>query len=147
MAGELIDDEDRIEHGVVQAVRKVRQSLHVHSERIFLMGVGEGAAVAYRLGLFLPGSLRGSRALNGWLPERVLRSPVRLEASRSQRFLVLHGQWNSRPPITQAQRDVATLRAAGLSVAFQSYPCASRLGQPMLADVDTWLIKQCTGQA
>ena len=76
-----------------------------------------------------------------------LRSPVRLEASRSQRFLVLHGQWNSRLPITQIKRDVATLRAAGLSVAFQCYPCANRLRQPMLADVDTWLIQQCTGQA
>ncbi len=42
------------------------------------------------------------------------------------------------------RRDAALLRWAGLRVAFQSYPTANRLTAPMLSDVDTWLIQQCT---
>ena len=38
----------------------------------------------------------------------------------------------------------ATLRAGGLKVAFQSYPCAHKITSPMLSDVDTWLINHCT---
>lgn len=51
------------------------------------------------------------------------------------------------PPIETARRQVAVLRAGGLKVAFQTYPCAHRLSAPMLADVDTWLINQCTAEA
>ena len=44
------DAVDRIEDGIFAAVRRARRALHIHSERIFLVGCGEGAAVAYRGG-------------------------------------------------------------------------------------------------
>jgi phospholipase/carboxylesterase len=134
------------EAGTFAAIRELRRSLHVHSERIFLMGVGEGAAVAYRLGLAYPERFAGIVALNGWLPCPATRPLARLKACRDMRILVVHGEWNGRAPIHRARYDVALLRAAGLRVAFQSYPCANRLTRPMLSDVDTWLIHQCTAQ-
>ncbi|MBX6315043.1 MAG: esterase [Isosphaeraceae bacterium] len=145
LQGDRPDSIDALEDGVFTAVRQVRRSLHIHSERIFLVGCGEGAAVAFRLGLSYPERFAGVVALNGWLPGgcRLLR---RLKACRDVRVLFVHGQWNARAPIEQARRDVALLRAAGLHVAFQAYPCAHRLIAPMLADVDTWLINQCTSE-
>ncbi len=134
---------DAIEEGVFGAIRQVRRTLHVHSERIFLVGVGEGAAVAYRLGLTYPERFAGVVAINGWIPGG-FRPLGRLRACRELKILVVHGEWNGRAPIQAARRNVATLRAGGLRVAFQSYPCAHRLTSPMLSDVDTWLINQCT---
>jgi phospholipase/carboxylesterase len=141
--GTSTDPIDLLEDAVFSAVRSARSSLHVHSERIFLVGCGEGAAVAFRLGLTHPERFAGVVGLNGWIPGgfRPLR---RLHACRNLRVLAVHGEWNSRAPIERARRDVAVLRAAGLRVAFQSYPYANRLTTPMLADVDTWLINQCT---
>lgn len=139
------DPIDQIEDGLFHAVRNLRRSLHVHSERIFLVGSGEGAAVAYRLGLTYPERFAGVVAINGWLPGG-FRPLGRLKACRSLRILVVHGEWNARSPIARARRDVAVLRAGGLNVAFQSYPCAHRITSPMLADVDTWLIHQCTSE-
>lgn len=135
---------ERIDEGVFEAVYGVRRALHVHSERIFLVGVGEGAAVAYRLGLCYPERFAGVVAMNGWLPSGVFHAPARIAACRSQRVLVVHGEWNARVPVARARRDVLTLRAAGLHVSFQSYPSANHLTSPMLSDVDTWLIHQCT---
>ena len=139
-----IDFEDWIEEGVFGAVRELRRSLHIHSERIYVMGVGEGAAVAYRIGLRYPERFAGIIAVHGWLPSA---HPVltRLQECREQlRILSLHGEWNGRVPIDRARREVGLLRSAGLRVAFQSYPCANRLTAPMLADVDRWLIQHCT---
>ena len=82
-------------------------------------------------------------AINGWLPGG-FRPLGRLKACRDLRILVVHGEWNARAPIDSARREVAMLRAGGLRVAFQTYPCAHRLTSPMLSDVDTWLINQCT---
>jgi phospholipase/carboxylesterase len=134
---------DRLEDGVITAIRQTRRTLHVHSERIFLVGIGEGAAVAYRLGLSFPERFAGVVAINGYIPGG-FRPLARLKSCRDLRILVVHGEWNARVPVRAARRDVASLRAGGLRVAFQSYPCAHRITTPMLSDVDTWLINHCT---
>jgi phospholipase/carboxylesterase len=139
------DPIDRLEEGVFAAIRQTRRALHVHSERLFLVGVGEGAAVAYRLGLSHPERFAGVVAINGYLPGG-FRPLGRLKACRDLGILVVHGEWNARVPVRSVRREVAMLRAGGLQVAFQSYPCAHRLTSPMLADVDTWLINHCTSQ-
>lgn len=137
------DPIDAMEDGVFSAIRSTRRSLHVHSERIFLVGVGEGAAVAYRLGLSYPERFAGVVAINGWIPGG-FRPLGRWKACRDLRILVVHGEWNARVPVRSTRRDVSMLRSAGLRVAFQSYPCAHRITSPMLSDVDTWLINHCT---
>jgi phospholipase/carboxylesterase len=137
------DEIDRLEDHVFGSIRQTRRALHVHSERIFLVGVGEGAAVAYRLGLTYPDRFAGVVAINGWLPGAGFRPLARLKACRDFPVLVVHGLWNARCPVADAQRDAATLHAAGLRASFQSYPAAHRLTSRMLSDVDSWLISQC----
>ena len=138
-----LDSIDLLEDGVFNAIRQTRRALHVHSERIFLVGIGEGAAVAYRFGLSHPERFAGVVAINGWIPGG-FRPLGRLKSCRELNILVVHGEWNSRVPVRQARKDVSVLRAGGLKVAFQSYPCAHKITTPMLADVDTWLINHCT---
>jgi phospholipase/carboxylesterase len=143
--GGAVDPVDVLEDGVFNAIRQTRRALHVHSERIFLFGIGEGAAVAYRIGLSYPERFAGIVAINGYIPGG-FRPLGRLKACRDLGLgiLVVHGEWNARIPVRAARRDVAALRAGGLQVAFQSYPCAHRITAPMLSDVDTWLINHCT---
>jgi len=140
------DDLDLLEDSVFTAIRKTRSLLHIHSERIFLVGCGEGAAVAYRFGFCHPERFAGVVAINGWLPLGI--PPLgRLKACRDLPVLVVHGAWNARHPLPSARREVATLRAGGLRVAFQSYPCNHRLNSQMLGDVDGWIMNHCTSQA
>ncbi|MDG3005674.1 alpha/beta hydrolase [Paludisphaera mucosa] len=140
-----LDSMMRLEEGVFAGVREIRSLMHVHSERIFLVGCGEGAAAAYRLGLSFPERFAGVVAINGWLPSG-FRPLSRFHACRDFPVLAVHGAWNARVPLHRARRDVATLRAGGLRVAFQSYPCNHRLNSDMLSDVDTWIMTHCTGQ-
>mgnify|MGYP000930298606 CR=1 FL=1 len=140
------DPMDLLEESIFVSIQTTMRALHVHSERIFLVGCGEGAAVAYRMGLCYPERFAGVVAINGWLPGG-FRPLGRLHACRSLRVLSVHGEWNTRAPVQHARRDVAVLRAGGLQVAFQSYPCAHRITRPMMNDIDTWLMKQCTNQS
>jgi len=137
---------DRLEQAVFAAILQTRRLLHVHSERIFLVGCGEGAAVAYWLGLSFPERFAGVVAINGWLPVG-LRPLGRLKACRELSVLVVHGAWNAKVPLHEARQNVGILRAGGLRVAFQSYPSSHRLTNPMLSDVDTWLMGHCTADA
>ncbi len=137
---------DHLEATIFEAILQTRRLLHVHSERIFLVGCGEGAAVAYWLGLTFPERFAGIVAINGWLPVG-LRPLGRLKACRELPVLVVHGAWNSKVPVEEAKRTVAVLRAGGLNAAFQAYPCSNRLTNPMLTDIDAWLMNHCTRQA
>ena len=139
------DPVDALEDKIFHSIRRTMRALHVHSERIFLVGCGEGAAVAYRLGLTYPEKFAGVVAMNGWIPGG-FRPLGRLKETRDLKILIVHGEWNGRAPVEQARRDVNVLRAGGLQVAFQAYPCGHRLTSPMLADVDTWLMNQCSTQ-
>jgi phospholipase/carboxylesterase len=143
LAGGPLDSLDRLEHSVFESIRDLRRSLHVHSERIFLAGVGEGAAVAYWMALRFPNMFAGVIAINGWLPGGCPLLSVR--SCRELKLLVVHGEWNDRSPVDRARRDVGTLRAGGLRVSFQTYPCGHRTTGRMLRDVDSWLMQQCTG--
>jgi phospholipase/carboxylesterase len=134
---------ERLEESVFESILQTRRLLHTHSERIFLVGCGEGAAVAYWLGMSFPERFAGVVAINGWLPVG-LRPLSRLKACRNLAVLVVHGAWNTKIPLADARQNVATLRAGGLRVAFQSYPSAHRLSNAMLSDVDTWLMGHCT---
>ena len=82
------DQIDALEDGVFSAVRDLRRTLHVHSERIYLVGCGEGAAVAYRLGLTYPDRFAGVIAINGWLPTG-FRPLGRLKECRALKAILL----------------------------------------------------------
>ncbi len=141
MSGSGLHTHERVEDASFNAIQNLRRTLHVHSERIFLVGVGEGAAVAFKLAFRYPERFAGVVAINGWLPPRSLS---RVRDCRSLKTLVVHGEWNGRAPVDHARRNVGILKAGGLNVAFQSYPCGHRLASPMLADVDSWLMRQCS---
>ena len=142
MTGTALHPHERVEDGVFNSIRNLRRTLHVHSERIYLVGVGEGASLAYRMAFRYPERFAGVVAINGWLPSRSTLARVR--ECRSLKTLVVHGEWNDRAPIDQARGNVSLLKSAGLNVAFRGYPCGHRLVSPMLADVDNWLMQQST---
>ena len=43
------DDSERTHNSLLETLAHVRREYHVHTERVYLVGVGEGASVAYRL--------------------------------------------------------------------------------------------------
>lgn len=131
-----------IEDYVFRAVEQTRRNYHVHSERIYLAGVCEGANVAYRLGLTFPEKFGGVISLNGAMPRR--GGPLfRLPDIRQLRVFIGHGLANPYIPLTAARQDFQLLYTAGLDVTFQTYATTHRLHQGMLHDVNRWIINQC----
>ncbi len=136
------DSIDRIEDSLTESVRKIRRTLNVHTERVFLVGRGEGAAVAYRLALSHPERYAGVVAINGWIPAG-FAPLVRFDACRSLRVFISHGDWNVRPGLNRVLRDAQILHSAGLDTTFRSYPAGGRVTPKMRTDINEWLIGQC----
>jgi phospholipase/carboxylesterase len=134
--------ETLIEDYMLRAVEQTRRNYHVHSERIYLAGFGEGATLAYRLGLTFPEKLGGVISLNGMMP-RQKRPLFRLPAIRQLRAFIGHGIANAFVPLSLAKADFRLLYAAGLSVEMHTYPATHRLHPDMLRDINRWIIARC----
>jgi phospholipase/carboxylesterase len=111
-----------------------RDKYHIHSQRLYLVGVGEGAAVAYRFGLGLADAVGGVVALNGELPLG------RKKAPRGMQMFVGHGVNNPVVPVAVARRSSRLLTAAGTNVQFQTYSTTDRINPDMLRDVNRWIM-------
>jgi phospholipase/carboxylesterase len=131
-----------VEDYVLRAVEQTRRNYHVHSERIYLAGISEGATFAYRLGLAFPEKFAGVISLNGSLPTRGSLF-LRLPEIRSLRMFIGHGIANSIMPLSSARSDFRLLYTAGLDVRLHTYPTTNRLHPDMLRDINRWIIERC----
>lgn len=130
----------QLEDYVMSAIDDNYDRLPVHADRIFLAGVGEGAAQAYRLAFSFPNKFAGVIALNGKLPKN---GPLwRLSQTRKIPVFMGHGVNNLEIPIAQAKQDHRLLYTAGMDVAFKSYDSSERLKPAMMRDIDQWIMKR-----
>jgi phospholipase/carboxylesterase len=130
-----------VEEYVFRAVEETRRHFHVHSERIYLAGFREGAALAYSLGLMYPDRFAGIISLNGCMP-RCGGPLLRLPDIRKLKVLIGHGVANAVVPQRLARDDHRLLYTAGLSVKMHSYASNHRIHPDMLRDVDRWIMRQ-----
>jgi len=138
--GDSEESDTLVNEYLLRAVEMTRRTYHIHSERVFLAGVGEGAAVAYRLGLSMPDRIGGIIAINGAIPKADNSPLFRLPEVRSLRVLIGHGIHNETASIEGARRDFRLLYSAGVDVKMMSYPCGHQVHPAMLRDVNRWVI-------
>jgi len=127
---------------VFRAIQQTRRSYHVHSERIYLAGIYEGATLAYRLGLTFPERFAGVISLNGSLPPRGSLF-LRLPDVRQLRVFIGHGIANPVIPFSSARSDFRLLYTAGLDARLYTYPSTYRLHADMLRDINRWIMEMC----
>jgi phospholipase/carboxylesterase len=127
-----------VEEYIFRAIEQTQRSYHVHSERIYLAGFREGAALAYRLGLLYPERFGGIISLNGCLPRQ--GGPLlRLPEVRQLKVLIGHGIANAIAPLAMARQDYRLFYSAGMPVQFRTYPTTHKIHADMLHDVDRWV--------
>lgn len=127
---------------VQQAVDQTRRTYHIHSERVFLVGVEDGTAAAYRAGFALGDKVAGVVALNGAVPRPTDGRPVfRLDRVRGQRVLLAHSGPSASPTLARDQR---LLYAAGADVTVRQYRAPAALPPELMRDVNRWVIDHVT---
>jgi phospholipase/carboxylesterase len=134
------DDQDdpSVEEYVFRAIEQTMRAYHVHSERIYLVGFREGAALAYRLALLYPDKFAGVASLNGSTPSR--GGPLlRLPEVRQLKVFIGHGIANAIVPMGTARKDQRLFYSAGLDVRMRTYPTTHRIHPEMLRDLDRWV--------
>jgi phospholipase/carboxylesterase len=123
------------DRGARAALAHAAAQFSTHPDRVFLVGVGEGASAAYRFGLAPRSGVSGVVALNGALPAG--RVPA-----NALRVLIAHGTANPVVPVAESRRAAARLAAAGTAVRLNRYPTSHRVHADMLRDANRWIMDQ-----
>src|SRR5262245_52507913 len=97
--GEAGEHDAHLEEYLLKAVEQTRREFHIHSERVYLAGVAEGAGVAYRLALRMPGRFAGVVSINGTLPRPAEGPLFRDDEVKDLRVLIAHGAANEVVPL------------------------------------------------
>src|SRR6476661_8370119 len=97
-------EDPRVDEYLLATVAHARREFHVHTERVYLIGLGEGAAAAYRVGLAMADTIAGVVALNGRSPNPSGRPRFRLQALRDLRVFIGHGTHNPVVPVATARQ-------------------------------------------
>lgn len=109
-----------------------REKYHLHPQRLYLLGIGDGAAAAYRFARESHGTVAGVAALNADLP-----APT---DAKGMRLFVGHSDGNPAVPAAAARRASRALVRAGAAVRFETYPAAADVHGDMLRDVNRWIM-------
>jgi phospholipase/carboxylesterase len=138
------EPDSKLDRYLLAMVEHARLEYHIHSERVYFVGVGEGAAIAYRLGLAMAQDVAGVVALNGNMPKTSRQSIARLNRVRGLPVFIGHGVNNPIVPLSTARQASRLLSAAGADVRFESYPTTHRIHPDMLRDVNRWIMGAVT---
>lgn len=136
--GDSNTPDDWIEDHVYQAIRQLRKSVHIHSERVYLVGEKEGIVPASRLALRHPQHFAGLVSLNGALPKRSLPSLNIHEAKHLRIFLAEGSEQKLDSPKT-LPGDFRVLMTGGLPVQYKTYPTTQRYPHRMYRDLNRWI--------
>jgi phospholipase/carboxylesterase len=134
------------EQRIMDSIEKACQRLHIHRERIYLVGYQSGGTMAYRIALRNPDKFAAAVSIGGPFPEG--NSPLaRLSQLRKFPLLLAHCRDSQDYPVDRICQELRLFHAAGLVATLRQYPCGDELTTQMLHDVDVWLMEQVTGTA
>lgn len=111
----------------------------IESQRIVLAGFSQGGAIALFQGLRCPTSLAGILALSTYLPLGDSLKEEMSAANAQVPIYMAHGVSDPVVPISLAEESKKTIEAAGVDVAWSTWPIPHSVSPEEIADIGRWL--------
>lgn len=122
-----------------ETVRLVRQSYHIHSERIFLAGVDAGADLALRLLLDRPEWFAGVVSIGGTLPQND-QPLARYRDLQGKQVLLASGSQDGLTPVLSMVSTGRLLHSAGMNISSRVFDSGQTATPEMLSLVNEWVM-------
>jgi phospholipase/carboxylesterase len=136
-----VEQEAANEDYALKAIAQTCRKYHIHTERVYLAGINDGARIAYKLALKSPEKFAGLIAINAQFPRPEEGPLFHGEKIQHMRMLLAHGAANEAIPLEQARRDFLALYGAGVDVTLNTYPATTAIHPNMLLDINRWMVR------
>jgi phospholipase/carboxylesterase len=125
------------------SVRRLRRDYHIHTERIFLAGSGDGATMAWELFLARPEWFAGLAAFGGRFPWR--RRPLRRYRELRQKRVFMAADARDPEGLSRAEEVAPLLYSAGIDVTVRCSMPGERWPQAFFRPIDRWIMHAIGG--
>ncbi len=125
------------------SVRQMRQDFHIHTERVFLAGAGDGATLAWEVFLARPEWFAGLAVFGGQFPWR--RRPLRNYRELVGKRLFLAANALDPSGLSRAEQVGRLLYTAGLDVSVRCHMPSRRWPRALFRNVDRWIMEGIGG--
>jgi phospholipase/carboxylesterase len=121
------------------------EKYHINSQKIFIGGLESGGTMALKIATSQPERFAGVISLNGPFP---LNSGAlcRYKTLRQLPLLMQRCIESTRYTEAQFQEELNLFFTAGMKVHYRKYLCGDEIFEPMLRDIDRWMMERVTGQ-
>ena len=130
---------DAIGQEVHEIVCQLRRQVHIHSERIYLAGLGDEATSAVQLLLHQPEWFAGALLFGGKVPDTP-HALARFRDLAGKRILIQAGARNPGLAMRDIVKMGRLLHSTGMSVSTRVYDVDQDVTSRMLTDVNHWLM-------
>jgi len=128
-----------LEQKIYDAVVTLRREFHIHSERIYLAGFGEGGTLAMKLLFSQPERYAGAASLSGQFATQ--NNPLKnLSLLRGKRVFQGTGVKNAVVTPSDISHSTRLLHSAGLEAKSAYFESDSKLTPRMLSEIDRWIL-------
>jgi phospholipase/carboxylesterase len=134
---------DSIEHAhktVLEAIDYAQARCNIHSNRIYIAGMGSGGTMAFRIGFSQPELFAGIMSIHGPLPTGL--SPLR-DWTRCRKLPIYWTHARSSEEFDQDQlcRQLKLLHIAGFTVNLRQYTQTDSSCPQMMCDMNRWIME------
>lgn len=137
---DLIRQLAEVESRIVNTIRVFRENVHVHSERIFLAGIGQEASTALLIAMHQPEWFAGCVAFNGQVPPLAQLFTQRRELCSKRFWLSSSSLRRSVTSCDATNQSMRTLVQSGADVTMKAYAASAPVTPAILREVDDWII-------
>ncbi len=130
-------DADRIEEQLQATFARLRRRYHLHTERVFLIGIGEAGTQALATGLSQPDWFGGVAAISSPWPT-ASRLLARYDELRGKRVLLGVDDRDDEAVVTGAERAQKLLWTAGMHVTTLSCTNGGKTCPGLFRELDRW---------
>ena len=133
-------DSDRIEEQLQETFARLRRRFHLHTERVFLVGIGEAGTQALATGLGRPDWFGGIAAISSSWPAAP-RLLARYDELRGKRVLFGIDDRDDEALVCGVQHARKFLWTAGVHVTTVSCSAGGKLCHGLFRELDRWLMQ------
>lgn len=122
-------------------VRSLRREFHIHSERIFPAGFGEGGAMALRMLFSRPEWFGGAAAIGFHVSSGKKRVLARMRDLAGKRLLLATGSRDRLAPAAGMLHMAHLLHTAGMEIETRVFDGGHELAPSALRRIDHWIME------
>lgn len=134
---------DRVVQFTRLFIEEAIEEFNLDSEKVFVVGFNQGAALAQTLAVVMGNAIRGTAALSGFIPEFVALEYSKKLMDESKIF-ISHGEYDYVYPIQWGKGSAAFFTDFGANVTFKTYPDGHGVSPENLQDLVAFIAQDLT---